>query len=245
MNGNDRYQGISPIASEALARYVAQIDVKPVYNKTLPPPEGEPFLETQTGLKYWLMKYGSKLGCQSAVLTEDASISMHYYGGGRERGGTYLFRYRGFQIGFLFHELNGRPFPQLDVFPDRDRERGISIWTVTGIGTPVFDEEAILARNWHGEILYYKTGELKYDLSASRTKGFVTGLSWQDRISGKSDKFESREQQDEMLLIWADLFTGLRSRLVAFLHSDWRGLPSAMQFTDDIQKQIENGDLIR
>ena len=52
------------------------------YTKTLSPPDGEAWLETADGLKYWLHDPGPTIGIQRSIITEDPSIEMHVCGGG-------------------------------------------------------------------------------------------------------------------------------------------------------------------
>ena len=183
------------------------------YHKTLSPPEGELFLETSDGLKYWLVLHGPKLGCQASVLTEDESISMHSYGGwGRGDGGAYLFCFQGFQIGFVLHEMNGQPLPQYEPRPEYDEEKGELTEIVTAIGVPVWDEHAIMVLDRKGRYVKGKYGR-KTDSEARRAgKGYVTGLSWKEYYEGKRDRFKNRTQQEAMLTIWPDLFTGLSGK---------------------------------
>jgi len=84
------------------------------------------------------------------VHTEDPSISMHVYGGGRERGRTYLMRYRGLKIGFFCQASNGGHYPWWDGPREFDQDANTCTFVVTGIGTPVWDEEATLIPDGKG-----------------------------------------------------------------------------------------------
>ncbi|TNB47181.1 hypothetical protein FF124_13475 [Martelella lutilitoris] len=263
------------------------------YEKRLFPPEGEPWLETRDGLKYWLVKREPTIGLQISVLTEDPSISMHRYGGGgREDCGSFLFCYKGFQIGFIDHELGEACWPlppkSLPEDVEEGRRTGTVILRITAVGTPVFDCSAHYARDRDGKLIkdargryvrkgpYYRaatdysraptdlTGfnwqdflaEWRYRLRRStgfgkKSSAYVTGLSWKDYCAGKRDRFRSRRQQEEMLSIWPNLFTGMRGQLEILRPGARKTLPNGrpvpkrvMRFSDDVIRQFETGELI-
>ncbi|QQM33135.1 hypothetical protein JET14_22045 (plasmid) [Martelella lutilitoris] len=226
------------------------------YEKRLSPPEGEPWLETRGGLKYWLVDRQPTIGLQISVLTEDPSISMHRYGGGgREDYGSFLFRYKGFQIGFMHHELGEEcwPLPPKSLPEDSEegRRTGTYIIRITAVGTPVFDPSAFYVRDENRRPIKDGEGHYIRDRAYKRGSEYVTGLSWEDYRAGKRDRFRSRQQQEEMLSIWPDLFTGMWGRLKDLKPGARKTLPSgrkmpiaAMRFSDEVIRQFETGELI-
>lgn len=207
------------------------------YVKTLTPPEGLPFLETADGLKYWRVDHGPKLGCQQSVLTEDASISMHEFGGGRERGPTFLFNFKGFKTGFFCQDSNQGHYPWWDLPFEADKDANTVTFVVSGIGTPVWDEEATMIPDGKGGV--------KADIAArARGEGYVTGLTFKDYNEGKRTKFESREQQDAMLKIMPDLFTGLMGNLRHLEPGARQGPKRLMRLSDQLAREVEVGELI-
>ncbi|AMM87224.1 hypothetical protein AZF01_22150 (plasmid) [Martelella sp. AD-3] len=84
-----------------------------------------------------------------------------------------------------------------------------------------------------------------------KSSGYVTGLSWKDYCAGKRDRLRSRRQQEEMLSIWPDLFTGMRGQLAILRPGARKTLPNGrpvpkrvMRFSDDVIRQFEAGELI-
>jgi hypothetical protein len=207
------------------------------YDKSLSPPDGEPFLETPDGLKYWLVKHKPNPGCQRSVLTEDSSISIHQYGGGRERGNTYLFCYQNFQIGFFCQDNNQGRYPWWDIKSEHHKETNSSLYTITGLGTPVWDEAATLIRG--------SDGNHKVNLQARRRgEGYVTDITFKDYNEGEHERFQTRVQQDEMLELLPHLFAGLAMNLRR-LQPGWGHKPKAVvRFSDDLEKKILSGELI-
>ena len=226
------------------------------YEKRLSPPEGEPWLETRDGLKYWLVKREPTIGLKTSVLTEDPGISMHSYGGGgREDYGSFLFCYKGFQIGFIDHELGEACWPLPPERHPEDVEEGLRTGTViiriTAVGTPVFDPSAFYVRDEDGRPIKDGEGHYIRDPAYKRGSEYVTGLSWEDYRAGKRDRFRSRRQQEEMLSIWPDLFTGMRGQLAILRPGARKMLPNGrpvpkrvMRFSDEVIRQFETGELI-
>ncbi len=214
------------------------------YNKTQSPPEGEPYLETADGLKFWLGSRKFKPGLKRIVETEDASITMEAYGGGhREEYGSYLFRFKDFQIGFVCHEfMNGYPAPPKPVVKDLEKQTFTK--TITGIGTPVNNPEAGAVLDENGDIKK-RRGLPVLNRSGSPNSHYITGLTWHDFAHGKSDKFRSRLQQEEMLAIWQDLFEGMLGKLTQLRRpQEKRGLSAVAQFSDVVREQLKSGSLI-
>ena len=204
----------------------------PDYKKTLTPPDGQAFLETPDGLKYWLVRHGPSPGLQQSVLTEDESIALHVYGGSRERGATYLMCYKGFQIGFFCHDESQGYFPWRDKEPELDQANNIVTVVVTGIGTPVWDEASTLVPDGKG-------GQ-KVDLRARRRgEGYVTDISFDDYNDGKRTQFESSEQQGEILALLPHLLSGQVINL-ARLRPGWENKPRAVViFSDALKAEYE------
>ncbi|MGR3762483.1 hypothetical protein ACUXV3_20475 (plasmid) [Roseobacteraceae bacterium NS-SX3] len=213
------------------------------YNKTLAPPPGEPFLETPDGLKYWLVKHGPGLGLQRSVITEDASISMHAYSGNREDGGAYLFCFKGFQIGFFCQRVIPNYGPMPDLPPERDLENNAVTIIVTGVGVPVFDEGKLLLRDENGNAARDERGIPKRNRNVNPESAYVTGLSWNVYNRGVRDKFQSRRQQEEMLALWPDFFTGLTGKLSRLKPSGRPDVEIKMRFSEDVQKALDAGEL--
>lgn len=219
----------------------------PRFNKTQSPPEGEPFLETSNGLKFWSGSRKFKPGLSGIVETEDSSISMEcYQSGGREDYGSFLFRWKRFRIGFVCHEfLNGYPAPPLP--NENDFENGVFIKYITAVGTPVYNAQARAIVGENGEIIrkYGKTGVPEIDWSLPESANYLTGISWTDYANGQFEKFESRAQQNDMLTIWVELFEGMQGKLAQLRRaSDKKGLSPEVRFTDAVLEQFERGDLI-
>jgi hypothetical protein len=226
------------------------------YTKTLSPPEGETWLETVDGLKYWLYHPGPTLGIQLSVRTEDPSIFMHAYGGGgRDSYPAYLFCYKGTRIGFADYEIvDGLPIPTPPKSAgDRDegRRKGTSIRRIFTVGIPVYDPSWNYFRDENGALRRDENDNFVWNRKADSKAQFVTGLSWADYKAGKRDKFPSRQIQDEMLVIWADLFAGLVGRLRweknldarTFADGSPRPIPE-MRFDERVLEQFESGELI-
>ena len=209
------------------------------YSKSLAPPDGEPFLETSCGLKYWLVyDLGPKRGLLSSVLTEDPEVSMHVYGGGRERGDTYLMCYKGFQFGFFCMDSNYGEYPWWDVEPEFDKAANTVTLTITGIGTPVWDEAATMVPDG--------AGNFKVDIMARRRgESYVTGLSFNDYNAGKRTKFQSRQQQDDILRILPDMFVGLEGNLKKMRVGSRPGPKRLVRFSTKLSQEIRRGNLIR
>lgn len=212
------------------------------YNKTLTPPEDAYVLETQTGLKFWRHRQKTKLAWRSSILTEDPDISMKNYGGGRERGSTYLFCYKGFKIGFFCQREDSSNYPTEEATVIYDRNNMTYALLITGIGTFVYEEEKRYLRDKSGDYKLTRTGLFEIDKKAVKSgKCFVTGLTDQEYTNGKRDKFENREQQDVMVEIWLELFGGFYKR-----KTKQAGTYSAVvDFSENMWAQLENGELIK
>lgn len=221
----------------------------PSYNKKLSPPVDKPFLETKTGLKYWRMDYNESGFKQRTVCTEDPEIFMvAFINLGRDTGSTYLFAYKGCQMGFFFQQRsrNGRTIiaPYYEQGSIIDEENHTATARITGVGTAIFDADG----TYHGltDITPFFVGgsvpEPRPDL-AEKGWGFVTDITWDDFNAGNGEKFDSHEQQAEMLEIWLELATMLKGG----------GFPpppnirnrKIVEFSEDILKQFENGDLLK
>ena len=226
------------------------------YTKTLSPPEGEAWLETVDGLKYWLYHPGPTIGIQGSVLTEDPSVFMHVYGGGgRDSYSTYLFCYKGTRIGFTDYEIVGgwpmQPPPTSASDLEEVRRNGRYILWIRTVGMPVEDPSFNRFRDDDGKLRKDEGGHYIWNRHADPKTMYVTGLSMADYMAGKRDKFPSRQVQDEMLLIWADLYEGLMGRLrweksVAyrtFADGSPKPLPE-MRFDERVLKQFASGELI-
>ncbi|WP_224826090.1 hypothetical protein [Cognatishimia sp. MH4019] len=214
------------------------------YSKVNSPPKSEPFLTTRTGLKYWLVKHKTKVGNVQSVLTEDAKISMHQYGGGgRDDAGSYLFNYHGTSIGFVCHEIiEGRPVPKKPV--EKDLEKGIFIQTVFGIGTPVHDYSVLLEKASDGTIILDDRGMPKRRKMAVYSESLIAGPTWSDYTDGARGKFRSQQHQDEMLEIWPELFNGLNGALWRLQQETPKGLQPQMRFSERVLNELSNGDLL-
>ena len=226
------------------------------YTKTLSPPEGEAWLETVDGLKYWLCDPGPTIGIQGSVLTEDPSVFMHVYaGGGRDSYSTYLFCYEGTRIGFTDYEIVGgwpmQPPPKSASDLEEGRRNGRYILRIRTVGMPVDDPSFNRFRDDDGKLRKDEDGHYIWNRNADPKTMYVTGLTMADYMAGKRDKFPSRQIQDEMLLIWADLYEGLKGRLVWEKYLDARtfadGSPKPlpeMRFDERVLKQFASGELI-
>ena len=226
------------------------------YTKTLSPPEGEPWLETVDGLKYWLYDPGPTIGIQGSVLTEDPSAFMHIYGGGgRDHRPNHLFCYKGTRIGFVDYEImDGWTMP-LPPISESDREEvrreGRYVLWIRTVGMPVYDPSWNYFRDENGALRKDEGGHYIWNRHADPKTMYVTGLSMADYMAGKRDKFPSRQVQDEMLLIWADLYEGLWGRLNwekslairTFADGSPTPLPE-MRFDERVLKQFASGELI-
>ena len=226
------------------------------YTKTLSPPEGEPWLETVDGLKYWLYHPGPTLGIQRSVLTEDPSVFMHTYAGaGRDSRPDHLFCYKGTRIGFVDYEImDGWTMP-LPPISESDREevrrKGRYVLWIRTVGMPVYDPSWNYFRDAEGQLRKDEDGHYIWNRNADPKTMYVTGLSMADYMAGKRDKFPSRQIQDEMLLIWANLYEGLKGRLVWEKYLDARtfadGSPTPlpeMRFDERVLNQFASGELI-
>lgn len=214
------------------------------FQRTLKPPADAPCLETSAGLKYWLVRHTPAPGRQRSILTEDETISMHAYGGGREFGGSYLVCFKGFQIGFFCQ----RVVPNYGPLPDRPLERDTEVGTVTiivtGIGVPVHDEAKLLVIDGNGKVVRDAAGASKRNRNVDPVAAYVTGLSWAAFNRGICDKFQSRSQQEDMLALWLDLFTGLRGRLNRQKPGRPAGMEIRMRFSEGVKRQLRDGTLI-
>ncbi len=226
------------------------------YTKTLSPPEGEAWLETVDGLKYWLYEPGPTEGIQGSVLTEDPSVFMHTYaGGGRDDRPNHLFCYRGTCIGFVDYEIMDgwtMPVPPKSA-SDREegRRNGTYILRIRTVGMPVYDPSWHYFRDEDGKLRRDENGRYIWNRYADPKTMYVTGLSMADYKAGKRDKFPSRHIQEEMLLIWADLFEGLSGRLRweksldARTFADGSPVPlPEMRFDERVRNQFASGELI-
>jgi hypothetical protein len=226
------------------------------YNKTLSPPEGEPWLETVDGLKYWHYDPGPTIGVQNSVVTEDSSIFMNVYGGGgRDSYSSHLFCFKGTRIGFANYEVvDGRPIPPPPPSAADDEERRLNgklIWRLMTVGLPVCDPSWLYFRDEYGKLRKNGNDNYIYNRNADLRTEFVTGLSWADYQAGKRDRFPSRRIQEEMLLIWANLLEGMKGRLRwekslpyrTFADGSPTPLPE-MRFDERVLKQFASGELI-
>lgn len=214
------------------------------FQRTLKPPADAPCLESSAGLKYWLARHPPAPGRQRSILTEDETISMHAYGGGREFGGSYLFCFKGFQIGFFCQRVVPNYGPLPDVPPGRDLQNKTVTIIVTGIGVPVYDEAKLLAADGNGRIVRDAAGAPKRNPNVNPDAAYVTGLSWTAFNRGICDKFQSRSQQEDMLALWPDLFTGLRGRLNRQKPGSPADLEIRMRFSEGVKRRLRDGTLI-
>ena len=109
--------------------------------------------------------------------------------------------------------------------------------SITGIGTPVWDEAASLTQD--------SKGHDKVDIQARRRgEGYVTGITFNDYNEGKRERFQSHVQQGEMLELLPHLFTGMAMNLRR-LEPGWEHKPKAfVRYSDELEKAILSGELI-
>jgi len=199
------------------------------YNKTRSVPEGTAFLTTSTGLKYWHIRHPPSAGLQVSVETEDPEISMHAYGSGSRDGTTsYMFCYKdGFRIGFSCARfIDGLPWGDLA----SEKREGKSITKITAIGTRVAD--------------YGTPGE-------TERYAILCGPTWNEFYNGKRTLFPSFEIQNEMRMIWLDLFCGLIGKLYRLSLGAPKTTPDGTPFLEitavfdeAIIQQFASGDLV-
>ncbi|MBI1494936.1 hypothetical protein [Halocynthiibacter styelae] len=205
------------------------------YSKTRSVPEGTPFLTTSTGLKYWHIRHPPSGGLQASVETEDPEISMHAYGSG-SRDGTrsFMFCYKdGFRIGFSCAcFIDGLPWGNIKRQEDIDqgKREGKSIIRITAIGTPVTD---------------FATP------TETERSTILCGPTWNEFYNGKRTLFPSLEIQNEMRMIWLELFGGLRGKFLLLDPAFPKTLPDGSAypqitpiFDEAVMQQFANGDLV-
>lgn len=227
------------------------------YNKSLNPPAGEPFLETPDGLKYWRVSYRRSPGLLGSVLTEDPSIAMHSYAPAGPGGpySSYLFSYKGTNIGFITHPFDGA-IPLIGEMPEPiSVENRISCKLIRAVGAPVYDDSYLYKKDKKGELIKDGNGEFVKKNWLGNDKPntdemWVTGLNWAEFGEGKRDKFPSRQIQDEMVMLWPALFNGfneLREMSPGYnelLPDGSRAWRARMRFDEGVLKQFESGELI-
>ena len=117
---------------------------------------------------------------------------------------------------------------------------------------PVEDPSFNRFRDDDGKLRKDGGGHYIWNRHADPKTLYVTGLTMAAYVAGKRDKFPSRRVQDEMLLIWADLYEGLKGRLrweksVAYrTFADGSPTPlPEMRFDERVLNQFASGELIR
>ena len=154
---------------------------------------------------------------------------MHKYMGeaGRDSSSMdYLFSFQGFSMGFTTYDVSyGRPRWLSDglSFEERrnlNKQRGYVETVIRGIGTPVFNSLALLARDENGDFIYDKSDtrwnekgtlvQKKVTLD-ERNSFYVDGFTWVMFYHGERKKFPSALVRDGMKAIWLALFSGLRA----------------------------------
>ena len=231
------------------------------YSKSLHPLDGEAFLETPDGLKYWLVSNKRSPGLMSSVLTEDPSIAMHHYAPAGPGGpyDSYLFSYKGTNIGFIDHpfdgeipltaKMAGKKTPPIS-FEDR-----ISSMLIFAVGAPVYDRSYGYKKDANGEFIKDRNGRFVrmnsfWDGKPDYSKMWVTGLNWLQFGQGQRDKFPSLQIQDEMVALWpalCDGFSKLREMEPNYTGILPDGSPAwraRMRFDESVLKQFESGELI-
>lgn len=107
------------------------------------------------------------------------------------------------------------------------------------------DNALLQKRDAFGVIVNGPQGRPLVDTDLARRNGhFITGVTWTDYNDGRSTKFSSREQQDEMIALWPELLAGLCGKLANLAQKKRVEYPVEIRFSERMKNTLRSGDLI-